>query len=50
MDILFDNVDSERRAMDIENMMQKKALGVDDDETISQSGDGHVVELENNRS
>lgn len=49
MDVLFGNVDAERRANDIEHMMQKKAMGTGtgDDETVTKSEEGHAVQLEN---
>ncbi|KAK2768711.1 hypothetical protein FQN54_000567 [Arachnomyces sp. PD_36] len=48
MDVLFGNVDANRRANDIEHMMQKKTmLAAGYDDTISKSGDGQAVELEN---
>ena len=46
MDVLFGNVDSTRRANDIEYMMHKKATAAED-EDVAKSGTGQAVELEN---
>ena len=50
MDVLFGNVDAERRAHDIERRMQKNALDAGEDDTVSKTeDDGHAVELENRK-